>query len=256
VKKLLIVLILMITPAIALFSETINFDFSLGYATTSISGIDNALQNIPDAPVTIPTPNSGYYFAFDANYVLQNGFMIGPRIEFINTVMNNWGPFTVSTPIPGGDYSVATYSYKYSASLMPMLLGVSYKSAFERTPFFVKGGVYLGYAPGSAYNNITRPGPYMPISPIPPGSINIDTISMSGSGFVGEVLLSFNCAFFGLNIGYRKIYIPQMTYSNTVSDSNLGIYVNKGAVVKDLNNKTMGFDFSGFIFGYSINIGF
>lgn len=250
-KKLLIVLSLMLIPVIPLFSETLNFGFSLAYATTSISGIDNA---VPNATGALSTPNSGYYFAFEANYVLQNGFMIGPRIEFINTVMNSWS--LPGIPGPGGTYTVSNNINDYNASLMPILLGISYKYSFQNTPFFVKGGLYSGYALGSAYNDIKTLGPSMPISPIPPGSTTIDTISMSGSGFVTEALLSFNCVFFGINIGYRKVYIPQMTYSNNLSDSNLGIYVNKGAVVRDLNNNILGFDFSGLILGWTINIGF
>ncbi len=239
-----------ITPAIALFSETLNFNFSLGYATTAINDIDNALQNIPNATGSVPAPNSGNYFAFEANYKLQNGFMIGPRIEFINTDMYTWQ---------------FGYYNDYTAALMPILIGVSNKYDYHEmtvlgypgVPIFIKVGLYLGYALGSAYNNIKKNYPGTEMSVFYGSTIRtIETVSMNGSGFVAEALISFNCGFLALNIGYREAYIHQMTYSNNLSDSNLGIYVNKGAVVKDLNNKTLGFDFSGFIFGPAINIGF
>jgi len=174
--------------------------------------------------------------------------MIGPRVEFVNAFEGK-AESSGSVTIPLLGTVTETITDKYGVSLIPIMLGISYDASFPMVPISVKGGIYGGYGIATAYSDLSASEAGI--------SAPAENETMSGSGFVGEILLSGDYSFapffsLGLNVGYRIANISQMKYTADVPD----LSITKNSVVKDINQNTLPFDYSGLMVGLALNFGF
>ncbi len=266
-KRFLITLVLATVLAIPSFANNFNISLSGGYTTLIMAKVNEFVQSIQNSAGgwgTVTNLNSGYYAALDANFTVLPSLTIGPRIEFVNAMA---GEYNFSGYVP--TFGQLSFTDSFGASLIPILLGISYSTYFPHIS--VKYAVYGGYGFAAAYNNASF---FMPAS----GQLT-ENIPLSGSGLVGEILVSGDYSFarffsIGLNLGFRMANIPQMKAAKDVPPvsgiSNIpgasGIYgisgftsgITKGSVFKDqaTTGNDLPFDYSGLMTGLAFNFSF
>jgi hypothetical protein len=262
-KKLLLAIVPAVFFAVSSYADSFNLNFSGGYTSVSFSQLNSSIQSkanslramFPGSSPDVTDLSSGFYVAADVSYMVWPMLMAGLRIESIFT---NQGGINFSGSGPdgeGGTISV-TDTETYGGSLVPVLLGATYRLDFTDNRLMAKGGVYAGYGFASFSRSVSA-------SLMDNGILEeYETVNenLTGSGFVAEVLLSgcysFNDAvYLSLDLGYRFANIPQMTYAS-ITGAPVGTPINQGDVVKDTNNNTIAFDYSGLIVGVALSLWF
>lgn len=140
-----------------------------------------------------------------------------------------------------------TMKSNINAMLIPIMGGISASIGIPGAPFSINGGIYGGY--GIA---IVTTGSEM-------GNLRYD-VPADGSGFVGDIKagLEFSMIPFvsgTINLGYRIANIEKLKVAKDVVVSNITV-AEKGEVLEDSNGNPLPFDYSGFIAGIGIAIGF
>ncbi len=201
-KKLLIVLALVTAFAIPSFADFFNINLSGGYTTLTMAKANTFIQSTADSFVLNPSATklgNGFYGALDLNFAILPVLMFGPRVEYIYAPEAK-ASGTGSETLPVLGTVSGTITDTFGASLIPIMLGISYKLSLPGLPLSLKAGVYGGYGLAYAYQNIN-----MSVTGVTIPGVDIP---FTGSGFVGEALLSVDFSVapftsFGLNFGYR-----------------------------------------------------
>ena len=149
-------------------------------------------------------------------------------------------------------YLAGTVKETFNASLIPAEAGVTANLEIPNMPLSVMVGAFggYGYAMSSVKKDII-------------GNVSY-TQPYTGGNFIGEVVGTINyklSSSLSLNIngGYRLANITQLTQSEDVTYTLVGVPVSAGAkgdVLKDSSGKTLAFDFSGFNAGVGFSLGF
>jgi hypothetical protein len=228
-----------------LFSLPLRAGFNIsafgGYTAANMSDfnkymsveIDNSLQYTIaytdiSATASKSTLSGGLDFGLDAGYTFKWGLTVAARLEYIgifgatsNIIMPN---------IPGVEEDIT-----YGATLVPLLLGVSYQLDVPDSPVTVGAGVYLGYGFSGAY--VSR------------ALTATDTVTadMQGGAFTGDFNLSakiqpYDFLDAGVKLGYRLAYVEKMKYMD----------ISRGSTAKDSSGEDLHFDFSGFMTAFCV----
>jgi len=191
---------------------------------------------------SVSTMGSGISGMFDLDMSFLPFIMIGARTGYLYCA-------------PGSLNYTTLYKSTLNASLIPLEVGIGVNVKLPATPVSLMAGIYGGYgfAFASYKNDVSALGQSTSL-----------TMPYNGNGGIGEVLAAVyfemnSGVSFKINAGYRVAKISQMVQSQDVSGSVSVVTFpagKKGDVLKDSNNNSMAFDFSGLNIGVGLSHSF
>ena len=135
---------------------------------------------------------------------------------------------------------------QFSGYLLPIMGGATFLAELPGLPLSVGGGAYLGYGIAGSSEKYS----------INFGSPDSTEALMGGGGLVADLNLNANMNFGpvsgGLLLGYRIANIAEM---KALAD-NADMGIKKGDVAEGSDGKAIPFDYSGFVVGLNISMGF
>lgn len=269
----IIVLILAVSADITHATDEIQAKYGLifnaGYTTVDMGDVNSFLKNVRDQWfINVCRANSTTLnlmgnaliceAAFNMEFKSIPGLSFGPKIGFIY-------PFTgsvaaeMSTFYCNGIYYDGSYTMTASASLIPILFGVSYDKGIAQTSFTLGCSLYLGegLANGLWTSKTITQAPYDTAT----YKLWNFEVPLFGNGFMCDIQARIGFALsksinLRLNLGYRMADIPKMFVTENVNGTFIGD-ISKGDVATDFNTyKSISFNFSGFISGLGLDYTF
>ncbi len=277
-KKFLITVIIILCAWSLSFADDIGFgggfNFFIDYTSVSMGKVNSALDSAKGLleqagsffGIT-PTESklgSGILGGIAANVDLKlmDTFSVGLgfRAGYLSAFP---GSAKLKTDnILGSGYSL-DFEDNYSASLIPLEVGLEGKFNIPAISASLGLGGYLGYGMASVSNE-------WKLNSTEPLSTNFDdTIPYSGGclvvDIIGNASVNISIISVGLDLGYRVANVSHVTATKDFSDTNSGITVKKGDTMKDGNangtfmpgtGNTVSVDFGGLIVGIKFGVAF
>ena len=180
---------------------------------------------------------NGIYGDLKLDFGIMPFLNIGPKVGIIYAFPASMEASAFST----------TIKENINALLIPVMAGLSTSIGIPGAPFSINGGIYGGY------------GFAIVTSGVEFGNLRYD-IPYDGGGFVGDIKAGMEFSLMPfvsgtINLGYRIANIEKVKVSNDVVVSGTTVE-KKGDVLEDSDGNPMPFDYSGFIAGVGITIGF
>lgn len=226
----------------ASFNESFKIGFDVDYTMLAMDNVNSELNK----GTSVTEVNSAIAPILNFDVALAPFLFIGARTGYLFCM-------------PGkSTYNLLLYNLTSTlhSSFLPLEAGLNIKLQVPATPISINAGIYGGY--GFAFASYKNDESLL-------GQTSTFTQPFNGGGFTGEAIARVNfqsASALSLNVngGYRLANIEKMEQSKDVRYTDIfGITKSvdeKGAILKDSNNKDLPFDFSGFSIGIGLSLSY
>ena len=180
--------------------------------------------------------SDGLFACLDTGYTFIPGLSAGARFEYLSTLTTQ---MKINTT---GFVTTTAATAEISASLIPVMAGVSYMYTLPNLPLSIGAEVYAGYGFANLSVNTDMQTGYLAATTVE---------SFDGGCFVFDSTFKINYIFSqlfsaGLNIGYRTANVTKLKYTQVgITLPNYSDY-----------GKNLQLDYSGLKFGAAVNFSF
>jgi hypothetical protein len=236
----LLIIIFSVAPVFAGFELGV----SGGYTLVSMKNLNSNIDTVYNKAISDPTVlfaskqhvTDGLFGCLDAGYSFIPGLSAGARFEYLCTLD---AQMKVNTT---GFLTTTAATADISASLIPVMAGVSYTYSLPGLPLSIGAEVYAGYGFADLSINTDMETGYLAGTTVE---------SFDGGCFVFDSAFKINYIFnqlfsAGLNIGYRTANVTKLKYTQV--GINLPNYADYG--------KALQLDYTGMKFGAAVNFSF
>jgi hypothetical protein len=221
-----------------------------GYTRVSMGQVNHALEgfksfletiSIPTGPngIKVTPHNNAVNAGLDAGFSVAPGLSLAARVEYIGSTGKVYFDSREIATLDNIDF-------RWDASIVPVMLGLSYDYSLGNSGFTVGAGAFGGYGFASSSFVINENPVFVSHTDYSGGAITSD--------FIAKLGYKLNPVTLNIQLGYRSALVPRMTSPDTAL-SILGT-VPGGDPAKDNQGRDLAYDFSGLIANIGVAVAF